>query len=292
MSSVAEIRHHIKVVEDTSKITRAMYLISSSKMKKAMRMHDQNLVFFNEARAAIRYIIEHTEEEITNPYYRSHGPNTGYIVIAGDKGLCGGYNQEVLHLAEKVIAQTERENKSIIAIGHMVSDYFMHKGIAADMHYLHVIQNPTLQNARRITTDICSMFRSKQLDQVYIIYTVLEKMGTTRPAVMRLLPILKEDFEDAHAFRGGEGTLLFHPSAAEALDSVVPHYLVGQVYSALAQSYASEHSARMFAMDAATRNAEEMLDDLRLSFNHVRQTMITQEITEIISGDPDFGGEI
>ncbi len=289
MSSIAEIRHHIKVVKDTSKITKAMYLISSAKMKKAMRLHDQNLIYFTRVRSDIRFIMDNIEHNIRNPYYRQHGKKTGYVVIAGDKGLCGGYNSEVLKLARRTIQDGIHEQRCLFTIGHMASEYFLRLGMNPDVNYLHVIQDPSLQNARQITFNLCKLFRDKELDEVYIIYTVLEKVGQLKPTVLRLLPVLREDFDHAPILHAPTSPLKFHPSAPEVLDAMVPHYLVGLVYSALVQSYASEHSARMSAMDAATRNADEMLGRLSLEFNHARQAIITQEISEIISGSPDQG---
>lgn len=289
MSSIAEVRHHIKVVRDINKITRAMYLISSAKMKKAMRMHDQNLIYFGRVRSDIRYIMENMGHPIRNPYYRQHGKKTGYVVIAGDKGLCGGYNSEVLKLARRTIQDGVHEQRYLFTIGHMAGEYFDRLGMNPDVKFLHVIQNPSLQNAREITTVLCKLFRDKELDEVYVIYTVLEKLGQLKPTVLRLLPVLQEDFQDAPVLQTQSSELEFHPSAAEVLDAMVPHYLVGLVYTALVQSYASEHSARMSAMDAATRNADDMLGHLSLDLNHARQSVITQEITEIISGNPDQG---
>lgn len=289
MSSIAEVRHHIKVVRDINKITRAMYLISSARMKKAMRMHDQNLLYFTRVRSDIRFITENMERPIRNPYFRQHGKKAGYVVIAGDKGLCGGYNSEVLKLARRTIQDGIHEQKSLFTIGHMAGDYFTRLGMQPDVKYLHVIQDPNLHSARGITYGLCRLFREKELDEVYIIYTMMEKIGVLKPTVLRLLPVLQEDFEHAPVLHAPTASLSFEPSAQEVLDAMVPHYLVGLVYSALVQSYASEQSARMAAMDAATRNANEMLGRLSLELNHARQAAITQEITEIISGNPDQG---
>lgn len=286
MSSIAEVRHHIGVVQDTSKITNAMYLISSAKMKKAMRMHDQNLVYLKQVRANIRFIMENTDIEVQNPYYRRHGNKAGYLVIAGDKGLCGSYNSEVLKLARRTMVESGQEQASLLTIGHMASDFFTRLGLTPDVSFLHIIQDPTLDNARALTHLLCDLFRSKELDEVYVVYTMMEKVGQLKPTVMRMLPILEEDFKDAEVLYPPTSGLQFHPSAPEALDAMVPHYLVGLVYSALVQSYASEHNARMTAMDAATRNANEMLGKLKLELNHARQAVITQEITEIIAGNP------
>lgn len=284
MNSVAEIRQHIRSIEDTSKITRAMYLISSSKMKKAMRMHDENMRFFNQVRSDIRFIYDNTSLAVENRYYREHGNHAAYIVIAGDKGLCGGYNQEVCKHALETISDSRHQRRALLTIGHMASDFFTRQHMFPDGHYTHVIQDPSLQNARTIMQEMRNFFYRKTFDEVYVIYTAMEKIGVLQPRTMRLLPVLEADFADAAILHKPTAKLTYHPSQREVLENIIPHYLVGQFYSALVQSYASEHYSRMTAMDAATRNADEMLARLRLELNHARQTQITQEITEIISG--------
>ncbi len=286
MNSIAEVRHHIGVVRDTGKITKAMYLISSAKMKKAMRMHDQNLIYLRRVRSGIRFIIESSNIKIRNPYYRQHGKKAGFLVIAGDKGLCGSYNSEVLKLARRTIMDGGLDVRRVFTVGHMAEDYINRLGVKTDLDYVHIIQDPTLDNAREITMRFCELFRSKELDEVYVIYTIMEKIGQWQPIVLRLLPILPEDFRDADIYHAPTGGLVFHPSAPEVLDAMVPDYLIGVVYSALVQSYACEHNARMTAMDAATRNANDMLSRLSLDLNHARQAVITQEISEIIAGSP------
>lgn len=291
MSSVAEIRQHIKVVGDMAKITRAMYLISSSKMRKALRMYEQNMIFFQQMRSDLRYILDNMSEFTRNPYYREHGNRAGYVVIAGDKGMCGGYNSEVLKLARTTIEDGRHEQKALFPIGSVASEYFSAHGMHPDVHYNHVIQNPNLRNAREITAQMCHLFRSKVLDEVYVIYTS-EGRDVRLPQVRRLLPVLRADFDDVEPLSGARAPLAFHPSADEVFESIIPHYLTGIFYSALVQSYAAEHHARMMAMDAATRNAAEMGDQLRLHLNHARQSLITQEINEIISGIPAEGGAL
>lgn len=288
MSSIAEIQRHIGVVRDTSKITKAMYLISSSKTKKAMRMYEQNQVYLRRVRSGIRFIIENTGMKITNPYYRQHGKDAGFLVIAGDKGLCGSYNSDVLKLAKSAILDEGVITKRVFTVGHMAGEYISRIGldIAPDPDYMHIIQDPTMDNAREITHRLCELFRSKELDEVYVLYTRMEKMGVMAPSVLRLLPILPEDFKDADVLHPPTGGLTFHPSASEVLDSMVPNYLIGMVYSTLAQSYACEHHARMTSMDTATRNAKDLLAELSLKHNYARQAVITQEITEIIAGNP------
>ncbi len=290
MKSVSEIRHHIKVIDDTSKITRAMYMISSAKMKRAMYMHDQNLTFFNQVRAGIRFIMDTAGGNINNRFFRDHGRKAAYLVIAADKGLCGGYNQQVLKLALDTIQNSGHENVKLFTVGHIATDYFKRRGMSPDVHYQHVIQKPTLRHARRITAEMIELFLSKKVDEVYVIYTML-KGGSLTPTVLRLMPLLPQDFETTEPIHARVAGFEFYPSPAEVAEAMARDYLMGLVYSALAQSYASENRARMTAMDNATRNAGEMLEKLRLQLNHVRQDAITQEITEIMAGTAGEGLE-
>jgi len=284
MSGQATIRHHMRVVEDTQKITRAMLLIASAKMKRAMRMHDQNEVSFGKIRSEIRFILENIHTPTSNPYFRPHGARTAFLVIAGDKGLCGGYNHEVLRLAEREVAKVPDSQRSVVTIGHMAAEFFRARGMHPDMHYMHIIQDPSLRNARSVTTEMCYLFTEAVIDNLVVIYTELRKGSVLQPVVRRLLPVLREDFTDAPPVDEPTSGLKYHPSRFEALDAMVPHYLVGWVYSALAQAYASEQFARMTAMQAATHNAQEMLAKLQVQWSRARQAAITQELTEIISG--------
>lgn len=292
MSALAEIRHHIHVVEDTRKITRAMYLISSAKMKKAMRMHDQNLLSYQRIRSGIRFILDDlasAKVPTRNPYFRQHGKRAAFLVIAGDKGLCGSYNHDVLKRAQELIQARQEDQRGLFTVGHMASEHFVRLGLNPDVHYLHIIQNPSLHNARQITSELCALFRNKVLDEVYIVYTLMDDAGVLHPTVQRMLPVLREDFDDAQILHAKTGELTYTPSRFEVLDTMVPHYLVGMIYSALVQAYASEHRARMIAMDASMRNADEMLSKLKIKYGHARQAAITQELNEIVSGAPEGG---
>lgn len=295
MSSIAEIRHHIKVVEDTRKITKAMHLISSAKMRRAMSMHDQNLEYFNRVRTSMRFLIENTDAKDTSPYYcpasceRGSG-KAAFVVIAGDKGLCGGYNSEVLKLARQVMAEHNGERGVVYAVGHMAAEHFMRGGGKPNISYAHVIHDPNLHNAREMAVEFCDIFLNGQVDEIYLIYTVLEKYGKLRPAALHMLPLLPEDFMDAQISNTWDyESIAYLPSVLDVLNSMVHSYLVGLIYSALVQSYASEHYSRMTAMDAAVRNADQMLSNLKLTLNHARQSVITQEITEIVAGNPEQG---
>ncbi len=288
MSSIAEIKHHIKAIDDTAKITRAMHLIASGKMKKAVRSHEQTMQFYNLVRSNMRFILDNSPENFRSVYYRDHGKRCAFLVIAGDKGMCGGYNQDVLKLAlQKVVESTTHQRARLLTFGHMATHFFKRKGIPVDGVYLSAVQNPTLETARDLSAELCAQYERQEFDEMFLIFTQLLKGGITRPTCLHVLPINRSAVVDVEPMHTPLAGLTFEPSLAQTLDSMARHFVSGVLYSALVQSYASENRARMTAMESATRNADDMLKKLRLALNHARQAAITQEINEIIGGNPD-----
>ncbi|MDR3050841.1 MAG: ATP synthase F1 subunit gamma [Oscillospiraceae bacterium] len=285
MSAIPEIRHRLRVVADTRKITRAMYLISSAKMQKALRMHERNSLYFHRVRSDIRFIIDNSHAQLGHPYFQHRlKKSVAFLVISGDKGMCGAYNEDVLRLARRTIEAADCEQVSIFTIGQTAAVYFHRLGMQPDVQYLHISQNPMLASSREITQELCDLYEQGMVDEVYLIYTHMYATTDLRPTVLRLLPILAEDFADVEILHRQTAELTYHPSEAEVLQKLVPQYLIGLTYTACVQAYASEHCARMTAMDASTRNADDMLGRLRLDLNRARQGDITQELTEIVAG--------
>jgi F-type H+-transporting ATPase subunit gamma len=286
MSSIAEIRHHIRAIGETAKITRAMHLIASAKMKKAMQAHDQTVQYYSLVRSNMRFILDNAPVDFRSDFYRANGRRACYLVIAGDKGMCGGYNHDVLKLAYKEVLDTRHLNTRLITFGHMATDFFNRRGVVVNESFLTAVQNPTLDQARELAAQLCARYKKEEFDEVFVIFTQMLKGGITKPTRLSLLPITKHTVKDAPMHTPTAG-LQFWPSASNVLDSMAQHYVVGVIYSCLVQSFASENRARMTAMESATRNADDMLKKLQLRLNHARQAAITQEINEIIGGNPE-----
>lgn len=291
MQSVSDIKRHIKSNTQIYQITRAMYLISVSKMRRAMELYKSNTAYFTKVRAAMKDIIRHTGG-VEHPFLRREilpNPDAqhAYIVIAGDKGMAGAYNHNVLNAALAHMQQNTRQ-KYIFTVGQMASEFFNRRGYMADLEFLTIAQNPSLRNARMVTDTIVDLYRQKLLDEVYVVYTKMISSVTQEPNIIRLLPVLYNSFDDVSDIWKQEGEhyneILYESSPRQVMDTLIPQYLIGTIYGTLVQSYASEHIARMNAMTSATRNAEEMLKKLRLDYDRARQAAITREITEIISG--------
>ena len=279
MANMGDIKHSIRSISDTEQITRAMHLISTSKMQKAIAKYDSNHVHFERVQSALKDILAHTHE-ISHPYIgESENGRAAFVVIAADKGLCGGYNHNILSFAEKHMKDSEE--KYILTVGQEARAYFERRGYMIDVEFLHVSQDPSLYNARNITNDILELYDNGLMDEVYIAYTKFYSSVKQEPNLLKLLPLSISNFEDIEVETQYSAEMNYHPSTKEVFDILVPQYIVGLVYGCLVQSYASEHSARMTAMKNATENAEDMISNLTKQYNRARQTAITNEICEI-----------
>lgn len=286
MASITEIRARIKSVEETVKITNAMYLISSSKMKKARRQHANVRPYFEKISSTIADILKHSPD-LDHVYFnrrsRPGGLRIGYVVISGDKGLAGAYNHNILKLAEEQLKQTP--NARLFVIGQVGRQYFLHKHISVDAEFTYVAQDPTMYRAREISELLVDLFLKEELDEISVIYTHMVSAFQMEPCIQRLLPLSPEDVRDLDEPDAAYHEVLSYvPSANAVLNNLVPAYVKGMLFGALVEAFCSEQNARMTAMDSATKNARELISSLSLAFNRARQAAITQEITEIVGG--------
>ncbi len=286
MANMREIRERISSIDDIMKITNAMYLISSSKMKKAKKNLAATVPYFEHLQSTIHHILKHSEV-FDHVYFddRVKKPESektyGYIVVTGDKGLCGAYNHNVLKLAEAELQK--HENNCLFVVGQIGRQYFTRRKVMVDGEFLYTAQDPTLYRARSIAETIIDLFLKERLDEVYIIYTKMITSVKMEPEVLKVLPMEHEDFSEAKG-RTPKDILTFSPSPEKVMDHLVPNYIKGLVYGSLIEAFSSEQSARMTAMDAATTSAKDMIKDFNLLYNRARQAAITQEITEVVSG--------
>ncbi|HHT82871.1 MAG TPA: ATP synthase F1 subunit gamma [Clostridiales bacterium] len=282
MKNIIDIKNRMRSVKEMAQITRAMEMISVSKVKKAERKYNNNIAYFNAVRAAIRDILYHAGEGVEHPYLQKEvGDKTAYIVIASDKGLAGSYNHDVLKLAYQEISKQEQKN--VLIVGQMAREFFALKGISPDVEYLHAAQNPTLDDARGITQDLIDLYDLDFIDSIKVVYTEMVSPAEQRPVVLRLLPILKEDFADIEEEEASKVIFDFEPSPKEVLDILAPQYALGIVFSCLIQSVYSENYERMRMMKEATENAKDLINKLSLEYNRARQEAITKEIAELSS---------
>lgn len=294
MASTREIQSRINSIQDTRKITSAMYMISSTKLRKAKRELEETEPYFYTLQSMIARIMRHMPE-MEHPYFgdgrkkvsgmadEKTDVRKALLVVTADKGLAGAYNHNVLKLAEEKLE--ENRNVRLFVVGEVGRQYFAGKKIPVDEHFLYTAQNPTMGRARTIAARLLEFYDNEEIDEVYMIYTSMKNSMQTEANLERLLPLSRRDFEIPKLpIDVPHEQFKFRPSPEAVMDSVVPDYLAGFIYGGLVESYCSEHNARMMAMQAANDNAGEMLRQLSIEFNRMRQAMITQEITEVIAG--------
>ncbi len=284
MLNVKDIKERINSIRDTKKITNAMYLIASVKMRKAKAELDKTRPYFEVIRTEIKRLFRIASDVESRYFYpldakEKRAGSHGILVVTADKGLAGVYNQNVLKYSLNML--TDYPDSRLFVVGEYGRQFFAQHRIPAEESFLYTAQNPTLHRAREISAKLLSMYDAGELDKIYIVYTDLGGGQKEEVKMTRLLPFHRSDFASAEPI---DEKFEYEPSVAEVLDHIVRGYVTGFVYSALVDSYCSEQSARMEAMSAADENAEEILAALSKEYNRVRQTMITQEITEITSG--------
>ena len=288
MASIKEIRTHIKSVEQTLKITNAMYLISSSNLQKARKQLTDVEPYFQKIETTISDILHHSPEIShiffdKRPSILPEDRKTGYIVITGDKGLAGAYNHNILKLAEQKMSR--HPHTSLFVVGQVGRSYFQEHGIPIDVEFLYTAQDPNMGRARDMAELMIDLYLEEQLDEVYILFTRMVNTFRMEPTVHKLLPLDPDVFPDYEKNRDTYNRdVVYVPSVKAVMDRLVPGYVKGDIFGALVESYCSEQNARMTAMKSSSDNARAMLQNLNLSYNRARQAAITQEITEVVGG--------
>ena len=294
MATTKEIKDRISSVKNTQKITNAMYLISSTKMRKAKEELDRTRPYFELQRKEIKRIFRNAEG-VDSPYFyqetgRKEGERYAYLVITADKGLAGSYNYNVLHEAERVLEKHKKVK--FFVVGEYGRHYFMKHDIPITQSFLYTAQNPTFHRAREICERLLSEYLNGEVDEIRIIYSDMKNELLCDVKTHRLLPLERGQFETkkeeiekmSESEVRKEKDYEFYPSVNKVLDSIIRSYLSGFIYGGLVDSFSAEQNARMNAMSSANKNAEELLGDLSIEYNRVRQAAITQEITEVAAG--------
>ena len=276
-ANVKAIRGRIRSVESTMHITKAMQLVASSKLRRATERMERSRFFFETMEAALGRFGADLETSVYSEA-RVVGEIV-FVVIAGDRGLAGGYNSNVFRAVKEAAGD---KPFSVLTIGRKAVEYFKRRGVPTVGDGYPSLEDFSLSECAAVGRILAEGFRSGRFCSVSLVYTEYFSMLSQSPKVLPLLPLRATSAEEVGA--GVRAVTLFEPSAAEVLEAIVPEYLSGLVYGAICESYTSELAARRSAMDSATKNAEEMIEDLSLKYNRARQSAITQEITEIIGG--------
>lgn len=290
MAGTKEIKTHIASVQETQKITNAMYLIASTKLQKARQELDNTRPYFEALRAEIKRIFRTVGDEVVDsPYfYPSEGEPpldkpSACLVITADKGLAGTYNQNAIKEALKLLEL--HPDTKLFVVGEYGRRFFASHGVPIEHSFLYTAQNPTMARAREISALLLDGFEKDKLDRIYVVYTDMKGGMAYEAKCTRLLPFHRTYFADTAATEQPvTEPFEFVPDVRTVLGSMMPSYVSGFIYSALIDSFCCEQNARMNAMDSANRNAEKLLGELSLQYNRVRQSAITQSITEVSAG--------
>ncbi len=274
-TSAKALKLRIKSVQSTEHITRAMQLVSSSKLRKATERMEKSRSYFAAMQEVFQDLAAGCGSDAPAEYFTARKKGKiCMIVIAGDRGLAGGYNQSVFTLARSV---AERENAVVLPIGKKTHEYFSKKEYEL-VGSLKAAEELSMEDCAAFGRMVTERYKAGEYAAVYLIYTSFVNMLSQSPVALQLLPLTAKKARTNGSF------VLYEPSPAEVFSAVIPEYLSGSLYCGVCDSTASEHAARRNAMDSATKNADEMIEKLGLQYNRARQGAITQEITEIVAG--------
>ena len=278
--NMKEIKERIDSVKNTNQITNAMNIVSSTKFKKFQILTLKSREYSKTIETAFDNLVaglkSHRYEIFDG---KSEVKKIGIVVMTSDRGLCGSFNSNPLRKLEEMKKNFEKENKevSVITIGKKAKDYCKSRNIAVDSEYTQLIPETMFEKGKKISEDIVQFYLNDFYDEVYMIFSRFVSAIEYNIQIEKILPIEKKEGLPNKEY-------MFEPSEEEVLRSFIPKVLNIKLYQSLLENSASEHSARMSAMKQASDNAEEMIRKLTVQYNRERQTMITQELSEIVSG--------
>lgn len=275
-----EIKRRIKSVESTKKITKAMELVATSKLRKTRNQLEQSKPYYSEVAKTVAELLANCKGNNDSAYLKENKDVTkeAYIVIASSLGLCGGYNANVFKEIKDVI----KADDYVYSIGSKASSYLKknHQGIT-DTKFEDLNTTFNFKDVIRLVTELTNMYCNQEISKIKIVYTEFINNLTFKPRIVTLLPIDADSFEDIEL---SKKETLFEPGPEEVLNSLIPMYLQAVIYGYIIESVTSENASRRTSMENATDNADELTEQLLLKYNQARQTAITNEISEIVAG--------
>lgn len=277
-SNMQSIKRRMKSVESNKKITKAMQLVATSKLRKTRNQLDELKPYYHLVQQTVAEILASNQGNIDNPYLKMNEKGkTVYIVITSSLGLCGGYNANVF----KTIASDVQDDDIVYMIGTKGASYLSHRNIDYREDYLDLNTSLDFKDVVRLVGELTRQYRKQEISKIKIIYTEFVNNLSFVPRVVTLLPVDVSDFENIEVT---SKYTVFEPSPNEVLNNLIPMYLQSVIYGYLVESVTSENASRRTSMENATDNAQELIDNLLLKYNQARQTAITNEISEIVAG--------
>lgn len=285
MASMKEIKRRRNSIQSTEQITKAMKLVATVKLQKARLKAEQSKPYFTLMYDTISSMLSKSLNIGHKYLVPGEQGKKAVIAVTANRGLAGGYNNNIVKL---VSSSFNKDEAKIYSIGKKGKDGLERKGFEIAGEYHNVIEEPMYQDATDITTELLYAFERGEISEIYIAYTEFKNTVVHIPRLLKLLPIsidniqMQEDDKD-------KAIMNYSPNEEEVLNAIVPKYMASIIYGALQQALASENGARMTAMDNATNNADELIEKLGLQYNRARQGAITQELTEIVAGANAIG---
>lgn len=282
-AGVKEFKRRIRSVKNTQQITKAMKMVAAAKLRRAQEAAESSRPYtdtFQDTLARLAKVADNVKHPLLET--REEVKKVGYIVIAADRGLCGAYNTNIIKAASNAMVTDERDvESSVIAVGRKSRDFFRKRG-NLDAEFINLGDKVSYTDAREIGQYIMNAYEVEELDEVYIVYAKFINALRNIPTVAKLLPleppVQDEESEETYV------DYIYEPSAEDVLLTLLPRYIGSKIFNAMLEGKASEHGSRMTAMGNATKNAKELVQDLTLKMNKVRQAAITDEILDIVGG--------
>ncbi|MDK2821280.1 MAG: F-type H+-transporting ATPase subunit gamma [Clostridia bacterium] len=277
MPNMRDLKRRIRSVQNTQHITRAMKMVAAAKLRRAQSQVTAARPYAAKLQEVMQRLIVAVDPESQPLAASREVKKVGYVVITGDRGLAGGYNANIIRLVEEKLRSEDRPS-GLVCVGRKGREYFKRRQVEMVKTFSDIGDIPEYVQARELARQLIDLFLQGTFDEVNLAYTRFRSAISQEPQIDQLLPIKSSGESDE------SGEYIYEPSPAEVLQSLLPRYCEIRVYQALLEAKASEHGARMTAMDNATKNAAEMIDKFTLSFNRARQAAITREISEIVAG--------
>ena len=280
--STRDIKRRIRGISNTKQITKAMELVSTAKMRKSRIRLEKSRPYYNTVLDSISSILE--DVKIKHPLLTSRKLKKSlYIVISADRGLAGGYNANINRLVESQSSK-DKDDISLIVVGLKGRDYFKNRDYNIVGEFLGITENPEFSNARQIGQLAVDLYLKGEVDEINLVYTRFISTLSYEPRILQLLPFNVDKDQVDETGNKLISVMEFEPSPEEALDYLIPKYIESTIFGALIEASSSEQAARRAAMESATDNAQEMIEELNMSYNRARQAAITMELSEIVAG--------
>ena len=290
MASMRDIKRRRTSIQSTQQITKAMKLVSTVKLQKARSRAEDSKAYFNCMYQTMTSLLAKAGN-LDHPYVKSNGcEKKAIVVVTSNRGLAGGYNSNIVRLITG--SDFKKEDVRIYAVGGKGLELLKHRGYEVVADYSEIIEEPVYDDAKVVATRLLDDFAKGEIGEIYLAYTFFKNTVSHIPTLMKVLPVEAQEAEEGEEEANAVDKITpmnFEPEEEEAVRLLVPKYISSILYGAFIEAVASENGARMQAMDSATSNAEEMINDLELKYNRARQGAITQELTEIIAGAEAIG---